>query len=242
MMSNKRPVKSMSLPISYIPVDVDPARRAMLDETTPLNKTKHRNFVITTYSVPEKAASSRTKEKPTMVKKLSNKRLSGEFGVQAKRELALVDSLRIQQPVREQVHALLNDAFMRGHLTCVLLAFCISEEEFQQVAEPEKWEQSTEQRRLYDEREISENQLALDVRRFEQHHLLIASVMLYLKREMTSHMHLIISRRRVALRQEPNPQHSSFWKRHWAYERDARYYKILVDFAQSEPMHELKHC
>lgn len=214
----------------------------MIDESTPLNlnKEKHQRLVIPRHSVEEKPK-SKTPTTPSLIKRRSRQRLSGEYGLQAKRELALIDSLRIPKEAQEAVHKLLQDAFMRSQLTCVMLAFCIIEQqEIEAVEEPDKWEQEQQGKRLYEEREISENQLTLDVRRFAQYHQLIGSVLLYLQREMQSRMHVIISRRRVVLQYPAQSTHTTWWKRFMSYEREARYYKIMVDFAQSEPMCEPK--
>lgn len=213
----------------------------IMDETTPLNadKTKHQRFVITRRSSEEKMTkSAKNTENPTLIKRRSRQRLSGEYGLQARRELALIDSLRIPKEAQETVHRLLNDAFMRSQLTCVLLAFCIIEQqEIEAVSEPEKWEQD---KRLYAEDDFSQDKLTLAVLPFPQYHQLIGSLLRYLQHEMQSPMHVIISRRRVVLQCSPQSTHSTWWKRFLPFEREARYYKIMVDFTQSEPMCELK--
>jgi hypothetical protein len=205
-----------------------------IDERTPLNhdKSKQSRFVITRGGAA--LAEKRTAPQPL------RKRRSAEFVAQARDELALVNAMQPSESTCQQVHALLRHAFQAGRLTCVLLSFCICEGEFRHVPEPAKWEQPSETLRLGDEREISENQLCLDVRPFEQHHRLIASVMIHLRQQMTSHYHVIISRRRVTECCAPHPQQKSWWRRHFEWTREGYYYKILVDFAQSEPLYELK--
>lgn len=173
------------------------------------------------------------------------KRHSEEFRLHVKQELAVIDMVEIPEKTRLHVHELLRDAMARTSQICVLLAFYMysdDESKWERVADTERWERELKAcgGRMREPVPVARDQLTLDVHRHTTLHTVVASVMNYVGSEMDSPLHLIVSRQRVTMPCAPDPENSVWWKRYWSHERTATYYKILVDFSQSKPMHEVR--
>ena len=56
---------------------------------------------------------------------------------------------------------------------------------------------------------------------------------------MTSPMHCIVSKQRLTLECKPAPDAPTLWGRLFGWTQEACYYKLVVDFSQTEPQHQV---
>jgi len=148
-------------------------------------------------------------------------------------ELSLINSLRIVQHAQQVVTRRINDALGKELGAVVVLAFTIVDGVFGEVVDTDVFETSSTVR-MQRAVAITTDQMCLEIMAHPQHHKFVASVLLHLQRECESPLHTIISKQR--LRTETGP----WWQRLFNQERDGHYYKLVVDFTQTRPSHEVQ--
>lgn len=149
-------------------------------------------------------------------------------------EQRLVRQLRAPHELEQQLHARIGAAVNQGHVTAVVLAWMLLEDKFIEVPEPGQFEQDSHKACA-----ISWDQLTLDLQPYVEEHKRVASVLLCLQ-HMTSPMHCIVSRQRLRWECKPSEEAPHWWGRLFGWTQEATYYRLVVDFSQTEPRHETR--
>lgn len=152
-------------------------------------------------------------------------------------EQQLVRQLRVLPELSQLVQARIGAAVNQGHVTATVMAWLVLDERFVDVPDTSELDSvsDTKGKALA----ISWDQLTLDLQPFVEEHKRVASVLLSLQR-MKSPMHCVVSRQRLRWECKPSEQAPTLWGRLFGWTQEALYYRLVVDFSQTEPRHEIR--
>jgi hypothetical protein len=163
--------------------------------------------------------------------------ISDEYMEQLNNELALINSLTIQPEQAERIDAIVENSFSASLYSVPIFAFIIIENRVCQIDLMDIFESSLIS--LGQKKEITKNQLCLDIENYPSCHRIVASILLYLENKKPSPFHYIISRQAIVKRCKPSMNASTWWGQYISHEADGFYYKIRVDWTQTKPMNTI---
>lgn len=174
---------------------------------------------------------------PLQKKKMKKIFITDEYKEQINREICLIESLTISNDIIELINSFIENSFASQQYIAHIFAFTIIENSVRQIEDTIRYESRLVS--IEKARDISRNQLCIDIENHHQCHRTVAGILIHLENMKPSPLHAIISRQRIIQRCKPSIHATTFWGQHFNHEADGFYYKIRIDWTQTKPMHTI---
>lgn len=195
------------------------------NERTPLKKKKAEFFILTRY---EQTADS---EQHSPKRRTKSPRQSTEL----KSEQSMIQSLVLQEHMQLGVNDIITKSIEEQNLTPVIVAFFIMDDECKFVQYQDFEASSNYIFCENTQRAINNDQLCVDLLKFSKEYRIIAAVLIHLH-SMNSPMHTVLLRQMIKKKNETD----SLFTRFVTPFINGNYYKIIVDFAQTNPQCKIR--
>lgn len=208
----------------------------MATQTTPLCQKKS-HIRVENYDFRKKDASN--PPQPVIAKEKKKKKIliTPEYKEQIERERALIESLTISKDTLEIINTNVENSFIEPQYTAHIYAFAIIEGVVKNIDSTTRYESRLIS--MEAPRDLSRNQLCLDIEKYPECHRMIASIILHLENNKPTPLHYVISRQRITQRCKPSIYAESLWGQYFNHEASGYYYKIRVDWTQTKPMNTI---